>query len=66
MDDDELDPNEVVMALMQVNAMLEPIIEFAEGMRAQLIQKGWSAEVADNVSGDVLKRLITMGMGGPK
>lgn len=61
---DELDVSEVVEALMQVNAMIEPIIEFASGMRKTLIGAGWSQEIANDISGDVLKRMIALGMGG--
>jgi hypothetical protein len=64
MSDDDLDPNEVVEALMHVKEILDPVIEFAEGMRAQLLERGWSPEVANDVSGEILKRMIVLGMGG--
>ena len=62
--EDEFDVNEVAEALMQVNLMIQPIIEFAAGLKAKLLSEGWSQEVADDVSGDVLKRMIALGMGG--
>ena len=64
LNDDEL--NEIAQALMQVNLMIEPIIEFAAGLKAKLLAEGWSEHIADEVSGEVLKRMITMGMGGAK
>ena len=64
--EDEFDVNEVAEALMQVNLMIQPIIEFAAGLKAKLIAEGWSDHIADEVSGEVLKRMITMGMGGAK
>jgi hypothetical protein len=63
-DDDNI--GEIAEGLMGVSALLEPIIEFAVGLKANLIEQGWSESVAGEVSGEVLKRVIIMGMGGQK
>lgn len=56
------DANEIAEGLMAVGALLEPMIEFASGFRAKLTDAGWSDQVADEVSGEMLKRLLAMGM----
>ena len=45
MDDEPL--RELVATLMQVTESMLPLIEWAEGQRAMMVERGWSATTAE-------------------
>lgn len=55
--EDERPPPELAAALMSAGAMLTPIIEFAEGQRRMLEERGWSRTAAEQYALTVLLAL---------
>lgn len=49
------EPNPVIyQALVAYAESMEPFIEFAEGQKAMMIERGWSAETADVYARELL------------
>lgn len=53
-----MDEDAVRLLLMTVNDQLTPFIEAAEGQRAALVQRGWSASAAEGIAAEMLRGLI--------
>lgn len=54
----EPDPNEALAGLMAIAESVVPFIEFAEGQKATLVERGWTPTSADVIARELLVGII--------
>lgn len=57
---EEVTAASVAEAMMQMNSRIQPMIDAAEGLRAKLVNNGWSAPAAEALAGQWLSGLFRM------
>jgi hypothetical protein len=66
MPDDELDPMRrmVAEACMQTRDLITPILESAEGVKADMVARGWSPGNAETVAATYVQAMLKNAIGG--
>jgi hypothetical protein len=67
MPDDMLDPmrQQVVQACLQTRDLITPILESAEGVKADMVARGWTAVNAEAVAVAYVQSMLKSAIGGP-
>lgn len=58
MDDFDALRQELARNLIQMKENMEPLYEAAEGTRADLVKRGWTAPMAERIAGEWLIKFI--------
>lgn len=58
MDEFEEQRKELARNLIQMKENMEPLFESAEGTRADLVRRGWTAPMAERIAGEWLIKFI--------
>ena len=61
-DPHELIRSQVAQACMQTRDMITPILESAEGVKADMVARGWSAANAETVATAYVQSMLTIAL----
>jgi len=65
-EDDSADPmlQLVAQACLQTRVLITPILESAEGVKADMVARGWSATNAEGVAAAYVQTMLKSALGG--